>query len=392
MLDGVVTRPVIISCDGHAAGRPDDYLPYIEPAYRSRYDDFVTAWRRRQDAMAVASKENRALFSKEGSESFDAETGDGRDGEWDSDIRNRVLEGEGVVGEVLFPNPGVPFGAFGETAEHELRGVGNRAYDRWLLDFANRVPGRRAALAMLAVHDIDAAVAEVEWAAGAGVKGVIIPTVPGTGLPPYVDDCYDPIWAACQDTELPVHLHSGGGMPEYGDYGVASMMLYATETTFFGRRPFWWLLWGGVFERFPRMRLVITETRADWVPDTLKLLDGIYSAKYFSHARTILKSSPSEYWARQCTVAASFMGPDESALRHRIGVGNLMWGADYPHIEGTWPNTRRSLARCFRGVPPDETEQILTRNPAAIYGFDLDALQPVADRIGPTIEELVGAG
>jgi predicted TIM-barrel fold metal-dependent hydrolase len=85
------------------------------------------------------------------------------------------------------------------------------------------------------------------------------------------------------------------------------------------------------------------------------------------------------------------MGADESALRHEIGLEQLMWGADYPHIEGTWPRTRKALARCFRGVPIDEASTILTRNPARLYGFDLDVLQPIADRIGPTAAEIVGA-
>ena len=119
-------RPVIISCDGHATGRPADYVPYIDPAYRERYAEF----------------------------------------------RTRVLEQEGIVGEVLFPNGGVPFGGFGESAEHELRAVGNRAYDRWLLAFANDLPGRRAALAMLTMHHLDATVAEIRWAAKSGMKGV----------------------------------------------------------------------------------------------------------------------------------------------------------------------------------------------------------------------------
>ena len=89
-------------------------------------------------------------------------------------------------------------------------------------------------------------------------------------------------------------------------------------------------------------------------------------------------------------VAASFMGPDESAMRHEIGLDKLMWGADYPHLEGTWPRTRKSLARCFRGIPLDEVRTILTDNPARLYGFDVDALQPVADRVCPTAEELTG--
>ena len=84
------------------------------------------------------------------------------------------------------------------------------------------------------------------------------------------------------------------------------------------------------------------------------------------------------------------MGPDESAMRHEVGLAKLMWGADYPHLEGTWPRTRKSLARCFRGIPAAEVHTILTHNPARVYGFDVAMLRPVADRVGPTIAELTG--
>ena len=380
----------------HLVRRPrhrpaEDYTGYIEPAYRDRYVDFVE----HLHGVRLKAKERRdadeGLFSKKGSEEFEAATGDDRDGEWNSSVRTRVLEGEGVVAEVFFPNGGVPFGGFGESAEHELRSVGNRAYDRWILDFADDLPGRRAALAMLTVHDIEGCVAEITWAANNGMKGVILPTVPGDGLEPWFDPRYDPVWAACQDLEMPIHFHAGSGTPDYGDYGMMSMLMYATETTYFARRPLFFFIWGGIFERFPRLRVVFTEARADWVPDTLKLLDGIYKAPFFSHVRDALSLTPSEYWERQIWVAASFMGPDESKLRHEIGIDKLMWGADYPHVEGTWPRTKKSLARCFRGVPIEETQKILETNPAHVYGFDLAELQAVADRIeSPTAEDLVG--
>ena len=384
-------RPVIISCDGHATGRPEDYIPYVEPAYRGKYEEFVLELEKRKAAAEKAREEDRSLFSKEGSDAFAMETGAGRDGEWNSSVRTQVLEEEGVVAEVLFPNGGVPFGGFGESAKHELRGVGNRAYDRWLLDFANDLPGRRAALAMLTVHDLDATIEEVRWGAEQGMKGVIIPTVPGDGLPPYYDPCYDVIWAVCQDLEMPVHIHGGGGTPNYGNYGVTSMLMYATEATYFSQRNLYILMWGGVFERFPRMKVVFTETRADWVPGALQLLDGIARSPFFSHVKDIVKLKPSEYFERQCYVAASFMGAHESAIRHEIGLHNLMWGADYPHPEGTWPRTRKSLARCFKGIPTDEVRTILTDNPAGLYDFDTEALQPIANRVCPTADELLGA-
>jgi hypothetical protein len=222
-------RPIIISCDGHATGRPDDYVPYIDPDYRERYEEFTAV---KRAAQRKVQTEGDSLFADGGSFGLEEETGDDLDGEWNSTVRTRVLEGEGVVGEVLFPNGGVPFGGFGESAEHELRAVGNRAYDRWLIDFANDLPGRRAALSMLTVHDLDATAEHIRWAAENGMKGVIIPTVPGDDLPPYLDQCYDKMWAACQEHEMPVHIHGGGGTPSYGDYGVVSMLMYATEATF----------------------------------------------------------------------------------------------------------------------------------------------------------------
>jgi predicted TIM-barrel fold metal-dependent hydrolase len=383
-------RPVIISCDGHATARPDDYVPYIEPKYRERYEEFATALKQQRAAARKARQDGTSLFTDEGSFGLDEETGDDRDGEWNSRIRERVLEGEGIVGEVLFPNGGVPFGGFGEEAEHDLRAVGNRAYDRWLVDFANESPGRRAALAMLFVHDTDACIAEVKWAAENGMKGVIIPTVPGHGLPPYMDTRYDPIWAACQDHAMPVHVHGGGGTPAYGDYGIVSMLMYATEATFFSARNLWIFIWSGILDRFPDMKLVLTETRADWVPDTLTLLDGIHAAPFFRNIDQTAKLKPSEYFARQVTIGASFMNAIDASRRHSIGVPNMMWGADYPHVEGTWPRTVRKLQACFRGIPEADVRAILTDNPARLYGFDIDSLQPIADRVAPTIGELVG--
>ena len=78
-------------------------------------------------------------------------------------------------------------------------------------------------------------------------------------------------------------------------------------------------------------------------------------------------------------------------MRDEIGIGQLMWGAVYPHVEGTWPRTRKSLARCFAGIPAEDVRAILTDNPAKLYGFDLETLRPVADRVGPTMEDLVGS-
>ena len=110
------------------------------------------------------------------------------------------------------------------------------------------------------------------------------------------------------------------------------MLTYATETTFFAHRPFWFLVWAGVFERHPELTFVCTEQKADWVPTTLEYLDGIYAQRFFSHIRETVKHKPSEYWARQCHVGASFMTRDE--VMHRCRGRSSSAGGDGDDARG----------------------------------------------------------
>ena len=98
--------------------------------------------------------------------------------------------------------------------------------------------------------------------------------------------------------------------------------------------------------------------------------------------------TPSGYWRRQCHLGSSFIRPAEVPLRHAVGVDKIMWGSDYPHRESSFPYSRLALRLSFAGVDPTEVRAMVGGNAAALYGFDLDALQPIADRIGPTVAEL----
>src|SRR5213076_1974201 len=82
------------------------------------------------------------------------------------------------------------------------------------------------------------------------------------------------------------------------------------------------------------------------------------------------------------------MSRTEVERRHIIGVGNLMWGNDYPHPEGTWPHTVEKLRETFFDVPAGETSQMLGATAAGVYNFDTAALAPLVDRIGPTADDL----
>ena len=156
------------------------------------------------------------------------------------------------------------------------------------------------------------------------------------------------------------------------------------------QRPFTAMLWGGVFERHPGIKYMLTETGVGWVAEKLRVLEFKAASPMFKHFSRGLSLTPSGYFARNCWIGASFMPEHEGRFRHQIGVDRLMWGSDYPHLEGTWPNTMKALNETFALYPEQEIRDILGLNAAKAYGFDVAALTPVADRIGPTLSAIRG--
>ncbi len=92
---------------------------------------------------------------------------------------------------------------------------------------------------------------------------------------------------------------------------------------------------------------------------------------------------PSEFWATNCWLGSSFMTRGDAEVRDAVGVDRIMWGSDFPHEEGTFPHSLEALAHTFAGIAPSEVERMVGATAASVYGFDLDALRPVAERIGP---------
>ena len=115
---------------------------------------------------------------------------------------------------------------------------------------------------------------------------------------------------------------------------------------------------------------------------------GAAEAVFFGAVAKGMSMTPSEYFQRNFWVGASFLRPSESALRYEVGVDRIMWGADYPHSEGTYPYTTEALRAAFAECPPEETREMLETTAAQVYAFDLAALDEIGDRIGPTVAEV----
>ncbi len=395
-----MSRYLVISSDCHA-GLPNlQYRDWLDPEYRDAFDQSLVERAALDDEMRA-----RGLRNEEFAEEWERDNEEGLRGGWDAARRDKELDADGVAGEIIFPDAdavtagaSAPFGAglgASGASDPELLLAGARAHNRWLAELCAESPERRAGVAIVPiVGDIDAAVAEIHRARESGLRGGIL--IPSTWAPaaPYHDPRYEPVWATCQDLDLPVHVHSGAADREsYGEH----VGIYVSEVRWWSTRPLWFLLWSGVFERYPHLKFVVSECGAFWAADLLWTMDVVFdrehAAKKLGAGLTAnLKMRPSEYFDRNCWIGASNTRRRELARRYEIGVGNIMWGNDFPHPEGTWPHTREWLRKAFWDQPVDDTEAILGENAAAVYNFDVDALAPLVERIGPTPADLGQTG
>lgn len=380
-------RYTVISADCHAGADLLDYKPYLEAKY---HDDF-DAW------AAVYVNPYADLLA------------DTADRNWNSARRLAELAADGIVAEVVFPNTIPPFfpsaslmAPAPSPQEYEQRWAGLRAHNRWLADFCADAPGRRAGVAQILLNDPAEAVREVRRAKEAGLTGgILLPgTPPGSGIPELYSQVYDPLWAVCEELDVPVNHHGGSASPPLGDE-PAARAVFMVETTWFSHRALWHLIFGGAFRRHPGLKLVLTEQGSGWIPGVVEMLDYYHGrlvaaasrastaeSKFGAGLAASMGASPGEVWRDNCFVGASFMRPHEVPLRDRIGLDKIMWGSDYPHDEGTAPYSREGLRIAYAGLPPDEIAAMVGGNAARVYGFDLPALDRIAATAGPTVDEI----
>jgi predicted TIM-barrel fold metal-dependent hydrolase len=379
-----VERYIVISADCHAGAELRDYKAFLESRFHEAFDDwadhYVSPWADLKAPSAYRS--------------------------WDSARRIAELEDDGIVAEVLYPNTVPPFFPKGglvagapSPQDYEYRLAGLRAHNRWLAAWCAESPERRAGIGQLLLNDVEEAVRDVHWVADNGLRGgILLPGLPpGVPIEPLHSPAYDPVWRACEERGVIINAHGGSASPDYGEY-PASQLIWLMETSWFSHRPLWVFLLSGVFERFPGLRLVLSEQGSGWVRSTLDVVDQHYTHLTRGNVGELrflnpvaLTRKPSEYWQTNCFVAASFMHRDDCARRGQIGTDRIMWGSDYPHAEGTYPFSHEAICMTFGGVPTEEVAAMLGGTAAAVYGFDLEVLRPLADRCGPPVDE-VAAG
>jgi predicted TIM-barrel fold metal-dependent hydrolase len=412
-------RLIVISGDGHAAAPLEQYRPYLESKYHDALDALLpeqTEYQQRIAGPAHPTPDALAVFDDRG-----AMADGGEAGSYDIDVRLREMDAEGCACEILHSGtqsaPPLWYGSANRQHPAELQFAGVRAYHRWLADFMGAADGRLVGVGEPGpCLDMDATIRELEWLAENGFVSVGVPgIIADTSLPRLLDAYYEPFWSACAHLGLVLSVHAGWGLPQGAIYQffdaiaahapdlgeldqeqieqITTMMAQELDVAddsplrleLGPRRVMWQLMLGGVFDRHPRLKLALTEIRADWVPPTLTALDRLADE---SHAPMAMK--PSEYYERNCAVSPSSIHRAEVEMRHDIGLHQLLFGMDYPHHEGTWPNTREWIQVALAGVSEGEARLILGENAIAFYGLDRERLAKVAERIGPAPEDVLG--
>lgn len=382
-MPGMSSKPyAVITSDAHAGASIAAYREYLDAKHQALFDEWRGSYRNPQREH-IGSKKHK---------------------NWDDAERLADMDSEGVAGEILFPNTVPPFfrtsvlicgNPSRENYPLWLEGV--RAHNRWLVDFQNEHPARRAGVGIVYLNDIDEAVRDVKWIAEKGLKGgILLPHVPDdcTHILPLYAPEYDRFWAVCEDLGIVLNHHGGTGSPDYGNYPI-SLPIRFVETPFFSTRSFSHLILAGVFHRFPKLRYIVTESGCGWVPQTLQQLDAVWQyvrrgavGEFEFNKDAVTPEPPSFYAKRNVWYGASAASPAEIRQRHAVGVDRFCWGTDYPHYEGTYPHTRKALRHAFHDVPEDEVRRMLGTNAAELYGFDLGAMEHLVERIGPRPEEV----
>jgi predicted TIM-barrel fold metal-dependent hydrolase len=412
-------RLIFVSSDSHA-GVPNELWPeYLD----RQFHDLLPGLREDNEVYPTAI----FLLSAKGGSTSLPEVQDAHANRYhglhDAHLRLADMDRDGVAAELIYHGDFRLGDMFHNTTNRtyplDAWGAGARGWNRWAADNFGSATARFLPVAAVGpCTDMDTSVADLDWIADHHFAGTYAPGyLRHPDMPTLLDEYWEPFWARCAARGLALVVHAGYGwdqglvFPELaricndvadaaGSTEREAMFAHADAVQtrsleffheFSGsvrpRQPFWQLLLGGVFDRHPDLKLMLTEIRVDWIPATLRHLDALYDAHRDEFPA---RRRPSEYWHTNCMGGASFIHKAEVEMRAEIGVERISFGRDYPHPEGTWPNTTDFLRDAFAGVPEHEVRLMLGENLIQFLGLDRARLVEIADRIGPAVADITG--
>lgn len=352
----------LISADSHVQLSHDDVKARLDPAHHAAYD---AALQRFYEHLLTTM--GPGVVRPQSLDDY-SHPAAGRPGHGDAVERLKDMDTDGVDAEVVY----CEVSAFRylymvEGAATEA----TRAFNDTLTAYGDVDPKRLIVTYQIPIQDIDAAVAEVRRIAAMGGKSIQLPVFPTeVGCPDYYDARYDPLWRAICDAGLPICCHIGlntslddlARRDPTPQRGVMVPMVGLSTGEALGM----WIM-GGVFERFPDLKVVFVEPGLGWIAWWLFLVDDMATRQRYEFPA--IRHVPSHYFHRN--VFLTFIDEPDALqfLRHRLGVENLLWSTDYPHPVSTWPRSREIVEEQFAGIPAHERELMLSGNATRVWGL-----------------------
>jgi predicted TIM-barrel fold metal-dependent hydrolase len=298
-------------------------------------------------------------------------------GAMDRSERVAEMAADGVSAEVLYPTHGLRALSLDDP---ELEEACVRVYNDWITDYCAAAPDRLIGLGMLSMYNIEHAIEEMERSRKVGLLGSIIWQVPPPEIP-FTSDHYDRFWAAAQDMNMPVNLHilSGHGYSKRralnresspASRGIEQERTSVNEKLIQAMDALYDLIFSGVLERHPRLKVVLVENEIGWIPFLLEQWDYYFKRHGPDRPGLSLKRLPSEYFHEQ--VYATFF--NDAVGAHSLswwGADNCMWSNDYPHGNSTWGHSREIVARDMGNLPAATRAKLLRENVARLYEIDI---------------------
>jgi len=354
----------LISADSHVNLSHDRVKEHLAGEHHAAYDGAVAAYQAQMQRTMGAGQANANSMKDNPHAAFT------RPGYSDAAERLLDMDTDGVEVEVVYSEAsGFRYLYLFDDPRSAV--AATRAFNDTILEWGSADPKRLIVSCQVPVHDLDLAVGEVERVVAAGCKSLQLPVFPTeVGAPDYHDDAFEPLLGAIQETGIPICCHIGlntalddlARRDPTPQKGVMVPMTALSTAEAFGM----WIL-GGVFERFPDLKVVYVEPGLGWVAWYLATIDDMVQRQGYVFDR--ITRRPSEYFHRNMWLTFIEEQTALEKLRDELGVENLLWSTDYPHPVTSWPDSRALVERQFAGMPAAERELILSGNALRVWNL-----------------------
>ena len=366
----------VVDADGHILEPLDLWDKYIDPEFRERRPRFVID----DNGKERLSVEGKLLGNPRGIGSLGSvgvrqgivkpdtlKYAEGRKGGFDPHARIVDMDADGIDAAFLYPSLGLFAGAVEDPG---LAAAMCRAYNRWLADYCKPYPERLFGVAMLPMQSVDLAVDEMRYAREKlGMRGGFLRPNPYHGKKMISDPMYEPFWKMAEDLDFSIGFHEGSttAMPTVGvdrfedDRAARHMISHTMEMMLVALS----VIWGGVVDRHPRLRVAFLESGGGWIAPWLDRMDRHFDDQGFNESAP--KMRPSELFQRNCWISFEPVESSIAVLADYIGPHKIMWATDYPHSDGFFPGAPQMLRERLGPLSAEAKHQVLAGGALSPY-------------------------